>query len=70
MDKEKSGIVYIYINGYNFVKLCKIAKNMIDKNLEYDMSKYVYIDKIKKSIVIKTIFNIINTTYFLKNLLM
>ena len=25
-------------------KQCKIAKKMIDKNLSYDMDKYVYLD--------------------------
>ena len=35
------------VNGERIYNICKIAKNMIDKNLEYDMSKYVYIDDIK-----------------------
>lgn len=34
------------VNGNRISDVCKIAKNMIDKNLEYDMSKYVYIDGI------------------------
>ena len=32
-------------NGNRMSKECKIAKKMIDKNLLYDMNKYVYIDK-------------------------
>lgn len=31
-------------NGIRMSKACKIAKNMIDKNLEYDMNNYVYLD--------------------------
>ena len=34
------------VNGERITDICKIAKNMIDKNLAYDMSKYVYIDDI------------------------
>lgn len=34
------------VNGQRISDICKNAKNMIDKNLEYDMSKYVYIDGI------------------------
>ena len=34
------------VNGQRISDICKIAKNMIEKNLEYDMSKYVYIDGI------------------------
>lgn len=34
------------VNGKRIYDTCKIAKNMIDKNLEYDMSKYVYIEGI------------------------
>ncbi len=34
-------------NGKRISKSCKIAKNMIDKNLSYDMSNYVYLDGIK-----------------------
>ncbi|MBE6155370.1 MAG: hypothetical protein E7164_01275 [Firmicutes bacterium] len=34
------------VNGKRVSDICKIAKNMIDKNLAYDMSKYVYIDGI------------------------
>lgn len=34
------------VNGKRISEICKIAKNMIDKNLAYDMSKYVYIDGI------------------------
>jgi len=32
------------INGERISDICKIAKRMINKNLEYDMDKYVYID--------------------------
>lgn len=31
-------------NGVRMYDACKIAKNMIDKNLSYDQSKYVYLD--------------------------
>lgn len=34
------------VNGERISKICKIANNMINKNLLYDMSKYVYIDEI------------------------
>lgn len=34
------------VNGQRISDICKIAKSMIDKNLSYDMSKYVYIDGI------------------------
>lgn len=34
------------VNGNRICDICKIAKKMIDKNLSYDMSKYVYIDGI------------------------
>ena len=34
------------VNGKRISDICKIAKNMIDKNLSYDMSRYVYIDGI------------------------
>lgn len=32
------------VNGERISNICKIAKNMIDKNLSYDMTKYVYLD--------------------------
>lgn len=32
------------VNGCRISKICKIAKKMIDKNLSYDMSNYVYLD--------------------------
>lgn len=35
------------LNGNRISETCKIAKNMIDKNLSYDMSNYVYLDGIK-----------------------
>ena len=31
-------------NGVRMSKACKIAKNMIDKNLNYDMNSYIYLD--------------------------
>jgi len=34
------------VNGKRIYDICKIAKGMIDKNLLYDMSKYIYIDDI------------------------
>ena len=46
--KLKAKIRYInpLVNGKRIYDICKISKNMIDKNLEYDMSKYIYIDSI------------------------
>lgn len=32
------------VNGQRISDICKIANKMIDKNLEYDMSKYIYIE--------------------------
>ena len=32
------------VNGERISNICKIAKNMIDKNLSYDMNNYVYLD--------------------------
>ena len=45
----KTKIRYIdpLINGERISKACKIAQKMIDKNLSYDMSNYVYLDDIK-----------------------
>ena len=34
------------VNGKRISKICKIANNLINKNLSFDMSKYVYIDEI------------------------
>ena len=34
------------VNGKRIYDICKIAKKTIDKNLAYDMDKYVYIDNI------------------------
>ena len=56
-DEEPKNVYYVkhgakvryinpLVNGKRISNICKIAKNMIDKNLEYDMSKYVYIDGI------------------------
>ena len=32
------------VNGERISKICKIANNMINKNLSYDMNNYVYLD--------------------------
>lgn len=32
------------VNGIRISEICKLADNMIKKNLSYDMSKYVYLD--------------------------
>ena len=47
--KCNSKVRYInpLVNGKRISDICKIAKNMIDKNLSYDMCNYVYIDGIK-----------------------
>lgn len=44
----KTKIRYIdpLVNGKRISSICKIAKNTIDKNLSYDMNKYVYINNI------------------------
>lgn len=34
------------VNGKRISDICKLSKRMIDKNLSYDMSNYVYIDNI------------------------
>ena len=59
VSKEKpSNVYYVHhgakvryidplLNGNRISETCKIAKNMIDKNLSYDMSNYVYLDGIK-----------------------
>ena len=31
------------VNGIRITDICKLSRKMIDKNLEYDMSKYVFI---------------------------
>lgn len=43
---QKSKVRYIdpLCNGKRMSKICKIAKNAIDKNLSYDMSNYAYLD--------------------------
>ena len=57
-DKEPDNVYYVkhgakvryinpLVNGKRISNICKIAKNMIDKNLAYNMSSYVYIDGIK-----------------------
>lgn len=54
-DQEPKGVYFVhhgakvcYIDplcqGKRMSKLCKLAKAAIDKNLSYDMSKYVYLD--------------------------
>ena len=56
--EEPSNIYYVHhgakvryidplLNGIRISEACKVAKNMIDKNLSYDMSNYVYLDGIK-----------------------
>jgi len=56
-DEEPKNVYYVkhgakvryinpLVNGKRLSYICKIAKNMIDKNLAYDMSKYIYIDGI------------------------
>ena len=46
--KHSAKVRYInpLVNGQRISDVCKIAKKMIDKNLEYDMSKYIYIEGI------------------------
>jgi hypothetical protein len=52
---EPKGVYYVHhgakiryidplCNGIRMSKACKIAKKMIDKNLSYDMTNYVYLD--------------------------
>ena len=43
---QESKVRYIdpLCNGKRMSKICKIAKNAIDKNLSYDMSNYIYLD--------------------------
>lgn len=54
-DVEPKDVYYVHhgakvryidplVNGERISNICKIAKNMIDKNLSYDMTKYVYLD--------------------------
>ena len=56
--EEPSNVYYVHheakvryidplYNGKRISKTCKIAKNMIDKNLSYDMDNYVYLDGIE-----------------------
>lgn len=56
--EEPSNVYYVHhgakvryidplLNGNRISEACKVAKNMIDKNLSYDMSNYVYLDGIK-----------------------
>lgn len=48
---QESKVRYIdpLCNGKRMSKICKIAKNAIDKNLSYNMDNYVYLDfKLKK----------------------
>ena len=46
--KHGSKVRYInpLVNRKRIADVCKKAKNMIDKNLSYDMAKYVYVDGI------------------------
>ena len=54
-DVEPKDVYYVHhgakvryidplVNGERISNICKIAKSMIDKNLSYDMTKYVYLD--------------------------
>ena len=54
-DVEPKDVYYVHhgakvryidplVKGERISNICKIAKNMIDKNLSYDMTKYVYLD--------------------------
>ena len=54
-DEEPKDVYYVHhgakvryidplVNGERISNICKIAKSMIDKNLSYDMTKYVYLD--------------------------
>lgn len=54
-DEEPKDVYYVHhgakvryidplVKGERISNICKIAKNMIDKNLSYDMTKYVYLD--------------------------
>ena len=56
--EEPSNVYYVHhgakvryidplLNEIRISEACKVAKNMIDKNLSYDMSNYVYLDGIK-----------------------
>ena len=56
-DEEPKNVYYVkhgakvryinpLVNGERISDICEISKNMINKNLSYDMSKYVYIDGI------------------------
>ena len=60
-DTEPSGVYFVhhgskvrYIDplakGERISKICKIAKGYIEKNLAYDMNKYVYLDGIKENL--------------------
>lgn len=54
-DVEPKDVYYVHhgakvryidplVKGERISNICKIAKSMIDKNLSYDMTKYVYLD--------------------------
>ena len=60
-DEKPNDVYYVHhgakiryidplVNGKRVSKVCKIAQKEISKNLEYDMSKYVYINGIKLDI--------------------
>ena len=44
--KHPAKIRYIIplVEGKRITDICKLSKNMVDKNLSYDMDKYVYLD--------------------------
>lgn len=56
-SEEPKGVYYVHhgakvrsidplLNGKRISEVCKVAKKMIDNNLSYDMSNYVYLDNI------------------------
>ena len=45
-NKVKVRYIDPIVNGKRISKICKTAKKRIDKNLSYNMDKYVYIDEI------------------------
>lgn len=61
-DTKPSNVYYVHhgskvryidplVKGERISKVCKIAKNYIDKNLAFDMNKYVYLDGIKEDLL-------------------
>ena len=61
-DTKPSNVYYVHhgskvryidplVKGERISRVCKIAKNYIDKNLAFDMNKYVYLDGIKEDLL-------------------